>query len=86
VQLTLSPGLVAATMAAKGEFCCLYFFGRIPLCHFSARSVQSCLIGDLTGIYSPKGWRARPFEPEVVVTLVLGNEVWTSVDFMEEGQ
>jgi hypothetical protein len=85
VQLNLSPGLVFGTMAAVREFRCLCF-STASLNAIGARSVQSCLIGDLTGIYSLKGWRARPFEPEVVELSTECNVVWTSVDFREEGQ
>ena len=45
-------------------------FRQHPSEPFSARSVQSCLIGGLTTIDGPKGWRAMPFGLEVFVTLV----------------
>ena len=83
MQLILSLFIVVTALEAL--FAVSAFRPHLSM-PFSARSVQSCLIGDLTCICSLKGWRARPFEPEVVELLSECNVLWTSVDFMEEGQ
>ncbi len=67
MRLAAPLSLVVTVAAVQVQYLLFVSISSIP---FSARLVQSCLIGGLTTIYGPKGWRAMPFGLEVVVTLV----------------